>query len=113
MQRDIPPELLPGSTAVTGIQERSVCRSPIQEPNKTDDDVTKGSTKAAEATVVELPNEDDPGSSPDEDWDDDHTSIRVDFHIFCNEGVRVDDEDSSSNDENDDAKVTSDLKAGK
>ena len=145
MQRDIPPCLLPvigeRSDCRSPVKDgppNKLSSGPRlgNGPNGsdgqvTDDDVLKdiiGSrspeTKTAcEAMVVEFPsdtnkNPDDPSSSPDEEWDDEHTSVRVDFHIFCNEGVRVDDDedDSSPNDdddeENNDAKITSDLKAG-
>ena len=137
MQRDIPPELLP----VIG-ERSSVCRSlsqpannkstPAPLPPETEvggnGEITNNNkTITAEATVVELPppagDDVDPGSSPDEDWDDDHTSVRVDFHIFCNKPEKevcqqqeLDENDevfsSSENDENTDAKVTSDLKIG-
>ena len=140
MQRDIPPELLP----VIG-ERSSVCQPannkntpgpPPHPPPETEiggggngsEKISNNNTKTAEATVVELPpppadGDVDPGSSPDEDWDDDHTSVRVDFHIFCNkpekevcEQQELDENDevfsSSENDENTDAKVTSDLKIG-
>ena len=129
---DGPPNpLLPGPTSATGKGPPSGSDGGRQV---TDDDIvgvgSVGSpeTKTAEAMVVEFPsdtsgsggnkNPEDPSSSPDEEWDDEHTSVRVDFHIYCNEGVRVeDDEDNSSpndddEEENIDAKITSDLKAG-
>ena len=132
---DGPPNPLhPGPTSATG----NGPPSGSDGGQVTDDDILKdivgvgsvGSpeTKTAEAMVVEFPsdtsgsggnkNPEDPSSSPDEEWDDEHTSVRVDFHIYCNEGVRVeDDEDNSSpndddEEENKDAKITSDLKAG-
>ena len=141
MQRDIPPELLP----VIG-ERSSVCRSAQPGQPSTNNKNTPAATtetevsndsggggddgfteisnnnknsKTAEActTVVELlPEAVDPGSSPDEDWDDAHTSVRVDFHIFfkAEEGVCLDENDDSTSSDNDDtdAKVTSDLKTG-
>ena len=136
---DGPPNPLhPGPTSATGNGPPS--GSDGSGGQVTDDDILKdivgvgsvGSpeTKTAEAMVVEFPsdtsgsggnkNPEDPSSSPDEEWDDEHTSVRVDFHIYCNEGVRVeDDEDNSSpnddddeEEDNNDAKITSDLKAG-
>ena len=134
MQRDIPPELLP----VIG-ERSSICQpannksTPAPLPPETEvgdsgggnGEITNNNkTITAEATVVELPppagNDVDPGSSPDEDWDDDHTSVRVDFHIFCKPEKEVclddeednNDENSSSENEDTDAKVTSDLKIG-
>ena len=131
---DGPPNpLLPGPTSATGNGPPSGSDGGGQVTG--DDIVGVGSvgspeTKTAEAMVVEFPsdtsgtggnkNPEDPSSSPDEEWDDEHTSVRVDFHIYCNEGVRVDDDEdnSSPNDddeeeeENNDAKITSDLKAG-